>query len=114
MSKELYLAMFIGLAAVALAIYFFSTRSNMEVSSLTEDTVTIGKLLSAIRNITNRLDILERRYSLDKEQSERSRKNILEGMSLATEARRLDNIAVTGLLDRNLTSSASAPAPSSA
>lgn len=110
MSKELYLAMFLGLVAVALAIYFFSTRSNMDISSMTEDSVTIGKILSVIRNINNRLDILERRYSLDKEQSERSRKNILEGMSLATEARRLDNIAVTGLLDRELGARSSAAA----
>lgn len=102
MSKEIYLAMFLGLVALAVALYFYSTRSNMDISSMTEDSVTIGKILSAIRNINNRLDILERRYTLDKEQSERSRKNILEGMSLATEARRLDNIAVTGLLDREL------------
>ena len=100
MSKEIYLAIFLGLVALAVALYFFSTRSNVDISSMTEDSVTIGKILSAIRNINNRLDILERRYSLDKEQSERARKNILEGMSLATEARRLDNIAVTGLLDR--------------
>ncbi len=101
MSKEIYLAIFLGLVALSFLIYHFSQKSNMDISAITEDSVTLGKLLTVVKSINNRLDIMEQKYHLDKEQNERSRKNILEGMSLASEARRLDNIAVTGLLDRH-------------
>lgn len=98
MSREIYLTIFIVTVVLFFGAYFLRSQQNMEIPT---GEISIGKIVGALRNINNRLDFLEKKHYLDKEQSERSRKNILEGMSLATEARRLDNIAVTGLLDRH-------------
>ena len=110
MSREIYLTMFIAIVALFFGAYFLRSQQNMEIPT---GEISIGKVVSALRNINSRLDFLEKKYSLDKEQSERFRKNILDGMSLATEARRIDNIAVTGLLDRHasLPAGGAAPAP---
>ena len=98
MSREIYLTIFISIVALFFGAYFLRSQQNMEIPA---GEISIGKIVSALRNINNRLDLFENKYSLDKEQSERFRRNIIDGMSLATEARRIDNIAVTGLLNRH-------------
>ena len=83
------------------AVFFTIQRNNNEVV-LSEEDGSYGKIITAIKNINNRLEILEKKYILDKEQSERSRKTIYENLGMQMEARKLDNIAVTGLLAREV------------
>lgn len=87
------------LLAFSVGFYFFTQRSNQEIPS-TEGSKDIANIIKAIRQINSRLELLEKKYSLDKEQNERSRKNIYDTLGMQIEARKLDNIAVTGLLDR--------------
>lgn len=88
------------LLALAAGFYFFMQRSNQEIPS-TEGSKDTSNIIKAIRQINSRLELLEKKYSLDKEQTERSRKNIYDTLGMQIEARKLDNIAVTGLLDRH-------------
>ena len=88
------------LLAFSVGFYFFMQRSNQEIPS-TEGSKDIANVIKAIRQINSRLELLEKKYSLDKEQTERSRKNIYDTLGMQIEARKLDNIAVTGLLDRH-------------
>lgn len=88
------------LLAFSVGFYFFMQRSNSEIPS-TEGSKDIANVIKAIRQINSRLELLEKKYSLDKEQTERSRKNIYDTLGMQIEARKLDNIAVTGLLDRH-------------
>jgi len=97
MSREIYLTMFVVIVVLFFGAYFLRSPQYMHSPA---GEISIGKIVGALRNINNRLDFLDKKYYLDKEQSDRSRKNILEGMSLAADARRIDNIAVTGLLNR--------------
>lgn len=99
------------LLALSVGFYFFMQRSNQEIAS-TEDSKDLSNVIRAIRQINSRLEALEKKYSLDKEQTERSRKNIYDTLGMQIEARKLDNIAVTGLLDRHAgLSGSAAPAP---
>lgn len=86
--------------AMSVGLYFFMQRSNQEISHV-DDSITTKKILQAIKQLSSRLDALETKYSLDKEQTERSRKNIYNTLGMQMEARKLDNIAVTGLLSRS-------------
>lgn len=88
------------LLAFSVGFYFFMQRSNQEIPSV-EGSKDISNVIKAIRQINSRLELLEKKYSLDKEQTERSRKNIYDTLGMQIEARKLDNIAVTGLLDRH-------------
>lgn len=87
------------LLALSAGVYFFIQRSNQEIPS-TEGSKDLSNVIKAIRQINSRLELLEKKYSLDKEQTERSRKNIYDTLGMQIEARKLDNIAITGLLDR--------------
>lgn len=87
------------LLALSAGFYFFMQKSNQEIPSV-EGSRDTSSILRAIRQINSRLEVLEKKYSLDKEQNERSRKLIHDTLGMQIEARKLDNIAVTGLLDR--------------
>jgi len=86
------------LLALSAGVYFFIQRSNQEIPS-TEGSKDLSNVIKAIRQINSRLELLEKKYSLDKEQTERSRKNIYDTLGMQIEARKLDNIAITGLLN---------------
>lgn len=90
----------IVLLSLSVGFYFFMQRSNQEIPS-TEGSKDTSNILIAIRQISSRLETLEKKYSLDKDQNERSRKNVYDTLGMQIEARKLDNIAVTGLLDRH-------------
>ena len=90
----------IVLLSLSVGFYFFMQRSNQEIPS-TEGSKDTSNILRAIRQINSRLETLEKKYSLDKDQNERSRKNVYDTLGMQIEARKLDNIAVTGLLDRH-------------
>ena len=90
----------IVLLSLSVGFYFFMQRSNQEIP-YTERSKDTSNILIAIRQISSRLETLEKKYSLDKDQNERSRKNVYDTLGMQIEARKLDNIAVTGLLDRH-------------
>jgi len=87
------------LLALSAGVYFFIQRSNQEIPS-TEGSKDLSNVIKAIRQINSRLELLEKKYSLDKEQTERSRKNIYDTLGMQIEARKLDNIVILDLLDR--------------
>jgi hypothetical protein len=101
------------LLAAAVGVVFVIQMKNNRETALGSDSATLGRLLSTMRQINSRLEILERRHAMEREQSERSRRNIYDTLGMQIEARKLDNIAVTGLLDRHagLSSGGAAPAP---
>ena len=92
--------MVIILVAISTGFYFLVQRSNQEISVVDESS-SVNKILIAIRQLNSRLETLEKKYALDQEQTVRSRKNIYDTLGMQIEARKLDNIAVTGLLDRH-------------
>lgn len=92
--------MVIILVAISTGFYFLVQRSNQEISVVDESS-SVNKILIAIRQLNSRLETLEKKYTLDQEQTVRSRKNIYDTLGMQIEARKLDNIAVTGLLDRH-------------
>ncbi len=94
--------MALGLIVFAFIVYVIvSNRSNYSVEYNTkEESATFTKILSSLRILSDRVSRLEQSFKLDKEQNERARKNIYDNMSMAYEARKIDNIAITGLLDR--------------
>lgn len=94
------LTVFIIILAISIGLYFFVQRSNQEIAHIDDSAIT-KKIMQAIKQLNLRLETLERKYSLDKEQTERSRKNIYNTLGMQMEARKLDNIAVTGLLARS-------------
>jgi len=106
--SKIVLLLFTALVA---GVVIMQTRNNYRENSRS-DSATVGRLLSAIRQINSRLDIIESRSAMEREQSERSRRNIYDTLGMQLEARKLDNIAVTGLLDRHASLSATNNVPS--
>ena len=90
--------MIILLFVLILGTYYYTQNDKSELSL---DDASTSKILAALKQLSFRIDVLEKRHSLDKEQTERSRKNIYDTLGMQIEARKLDNIAVTGLLDRH-------------